>query len=441
MTVLDHTHDAARSSWVESARGHAHYPIQNLPLCIFSHGEEAPRGGVVIGEMILDLARLATFSGLDDAHRELVGIAAGNTLNAYMALPSSDRRKLRHLLFDLLDTATDDDTIRALRPMLVPSSEARFATPATVGDFTDFFAGIHHARKAGKMFRPDNPLLPNYKHVPIGYHARSSTIRISGTPVKRPSGQRLRPGTQEPEVGPTRRLDFELELAMWIGSGNPDGNPIPIGEAGEHLAGLGLLNDWSARDIQAWETQPLGPLLGKNFLTSISPFIVSVEALAPFRTAQPPRPDGDPQPQRYLMDEGDQATGAFDIHLTVAILTPAMRQRGDAPFVVTRSSALDLYWTPAQMIAHHSANGCELRPGDLFGTGTVSANAPDGYGSLGELTSGGSNPLALPGGETRTFLEDGDEVVMTAWCSREGFAAIGLGEVCGTVTSGAQLPA
>ena len=306
--------------------------------------------------------------------------------------------------------------------------------PCLIGDYTDFYVGIHHATNVGKQFRPDAPLLPNYKYVPIGYHGRASSVRASGEPVLRPSGQRKPPESEAPEYGPSRRLDYELELGMWIGRGNDLGQPIPIGEAGDHIAGFCLLNDWSARDLQAWEYQPLGPFLAKNFLTSISPWVVSGEALAPFRTPMPPRPAGDPEPMPYLDDASDREFGGLEIQLEVTLSTETMRRQGVAPHVLSRGQAdAAMYWSAAQIVAHHSSNGCNLQAGDLIGTGTLSTDSDEGLGSLLEISRGGKQPVELAGGEKRSFLEDGDEVTLRAWCERDGAVRIGLGECVGRV--------
>ncbi len=310
--------------------------------------------------------------------------------------------------------------------------------PCVIGDYTDFYVGIHHATNVGKQFRPDNPLLPNYKHVPIGYHGRASSVRVSGEPVIRPNGQRKAPDANVPEYGPSRRLDYELELGIWIGEGNELGCPIPIGEAAEHIAGYCLLNDWSARDLQAWEYQPLGPFLAKNFLTSVSAWIVSPHALAPFRMAMPRRPKGDPRPLPYLDDEADQANGGLAIQLEATLATEEMRRRGVAPHILSRGAAdAAMYWSSAQIVAHHTANGCNLQPGDLIGTGTLSTDDQGGLGSLLEISRGGKQPLELPTGETRSFLEDGDEVTLRAWCEGNGAARIGFGECVGRVVGAA----
>jgi fumarylacetoacetase len=330
---------------------------------------------------------------------------------------------------------TDERYRDDLEMHLIGQSEVRMHLPCLIGDYTDFYVGIHHATNVGMQFRPDNPLLPNYKYVPIGYHGRASSVRASGEPVVRPSGQRKPPDAETPEYGPSRRLDYELELGLWIGRGNALGEPIPIGEAAGHIAGYCLLNDWSARDLQAWEYQPLGPFLAKNFLTSVSPWVVTAEALAPFRKPMPARPAGDPQPLPYLDDPGGSALG---IELEVTLSTAQMRAAGLAPHRLSRGSAeAAMYWSDAQIVAHHSSNGCNLQPGDLIGTGTLSTDSEDGLGSLIEISRGGKLPITLPDGETRSFLEDGDEIVLKAWCEREGAARIGFGECIGKVIASA----
>jgi fumarylacetoacetase len=427
--MIDNTNNADLKSWVSSADAHPEFPIQNLPHCIFSIANGEPRGGVAIGDSILDIGAVIA-GGFADA--AMLAPVAGSTLNPFLALPSAKRREIRQIISRLLAVGSPCSEAPGI---LHAQSDCQFHMPAQVGDYSDFFAGIFHAQTAGKMFRPDNPLLPNYKHVPIAYHGRASSIRASGHPVVHPIGQRAPHGATTPDYGLSMRLDYELELGMWVSGGNELGSPISIAESGSNLAGFCLLNDWSARDIQAWETQPLGPFLGKNFLTTVSPLVITTEALAPFRKAQPTRPEGDPSPLPYLLDGADQANGAFDIHLEVHLTTAKMRELGLAPHRLTRASSMDLYWTPAQMIAHHTSNGCDLRAGDLLGTGTVSSPSPDGYGSLLELTSGGKNPITLESGEVRTFLEDGDEIVFSGWCERDGFARIGFGEARGRVVA------
>jgi fumarylacetoacetase len=424
--VTDATHDPERRSWVASANSHADFPIQNLPLGVFSPPGGGPRVGVAIGDEILDLVALAA-AGLLAGEAGRAASAAGTAaLNGLLVLGADPRRALRQRLSELLTAGSPDQG--RVEALLHHAADCTMHLPAAIGDYTDFYVSIHHATNVGKLFRPDNPLLPNYKWVPIAYHGRASTIIPSGVPFRRPSGQRKRPDETAPSFGPCRNLDYELELGVWIGPGNEQGNSIPIGETAEHVAGYCLLNDWSARDIQAWEYQPLGPFLSKNFASTISAWIITPEALEPFRTAQPARPEGDPRPLDYLLDEADQREGALDIELEVLLLTERMREEGQAPHRLALSSTRHMYWTVAQMVAHHSCNGCALRPGDFLGSGTISAPTPDGFGSLLETTKGGKEPVRLPSGETRVFLEDGDEVLLRARAKREGAASIGFGE-------------
>ncbi len=413
--------------WVESAEG-SDFPIENLPLGIFSVGQRRRKAGVAIGDYVLDLVGIADL--LDEDWRADL---AQPVLNGWLARGPETQRAFRERLTELLSDERYRDDVEE---ELIGQTEARMHVPCFVGDYTDFYVGIHHATNVGKQFRPDQPLLPNYKYVPIGYHGRASSVRASGEPVIRPSGQRKAPDADAPEYGPSRRLDYELELGIWIGRGNELGQPIPIGEAGEHIAGYCLLNDWSARDLQAWEYQPLGPFLAKNFLTSVSAWVVSPEAIAPFRKAMPERPPGDPQPLPYLEDAADKASGALGVQLEVTLSTDKMRAEGIAPQVLSRGSAdAAMYWSAAQIVAHHSSNGCNLQPGDLIGTGTLSTDSDTGLGSLLEISRGGKQPIELPSGETRSFLEDGDEVTLKAWCEAEGAARIGFGECVGRVTS------
>jgi fumarylacetoacetase len=420
--MIDETHDLARHSWVQSADGHPEFPIQNLPLGIFAPPGEAPRAGTAIGDRMLDLRALAA-SGLLRA--DAADALAGATLNALFASPPDLRRDLRRRLSALL---YDERQRAAVEPFLHDAAMCAMHLPAAIGDYTDFYVGIHHAGNVGRQFRPDNPLLPNYKHVPIGYHGRASSVRPSGVPVVRPRGQTKGPDAEGPQFGPTSRLDYELELGVWIGAGNALGSPIPIAEAPDHIVGLCLLNDWSARDVQAWEYQPLGPFLAKSFHTTVSPWVVTAEALAPFRIPQSPRPDGDPRPLNYLWDDADQAAGAFAIRLEASLSTERMRQAGLPAQRLSATEARHMYWTVAQILTHHASNGCNLRPGDLLGTGTISGPTLGEVGSLLELAAGGSAPISLPGGETRAFLEDGDEVVFTAKATAPGRVAIGFGD-------------
>jgi fumarylacetoacetase len=422
---------AIARSWVKHANGHRDFPLQNLPLGIFSRPGEALRCGVAIGDAILDLEAVLAAGLFEGQAKAAVEATRGGALNAFFALGRTARVALRERLLVLLGEHSEHQA--ALNAALYPAGECQMHMPAKVGDYTDFYVGIQHATNVGKLFRPDNPLLPNYKYVPIGYHGRASTLRPSGTDVRRPKGQTLPAGYTEPSFGPCARLDYELELGIWIGQGNEMGQAIPIAEAEQHLAGLCLLNDWSARDIQAWEYQPLGPFLSKSFITSISPWVVTAEALEPFRRAQPARPEGDPQPLPYLLDQRDQATGAFDIELEVLLLTERMREQGLPAHRLALSNTLNMYWTVAQLIAHHSVNGCQLQPGDLFGSGTLSGATPDAFGSLLETTVGGKQPVELASGELRKFLEDGDEIILRARCQGDGVASIGFGECRGKI--------
>ncbi|HEY7807014.1 MAG TPA: fumarylacetoacetase [Croceibacterium sp.] len=422
MTALDETHDPQATSWVEGADGHPEFPVQNLPLGVFSPPGGGKRGGIAIGDFVLDLAAVAGLLGRDasDAAR----LAAGETLNPLFADGNAAADALRKGVFALL---TDAASERDVKSALLPASECRLHLPFAVGDYTDFYTGIHHAMNVGKQFRPDNPLLPNYKYVPIGYHGRASSIRPSGGDVRRPQGQRKGAG-DAPEFGPSQRLDYELEMGIWTSGSNELGSDVKIADAAKHIAGLCLLNDWSARDLQAWEYQPLGPFLAKNFHSTVSPWVVTSAALAPFRVAQPPRPEGDPSPLPYLLDADDQAHGAYAIEMEVHLITARMRDAGLPPERLSKGPMTAMYWTAAQLVAHHTVNGCNLQPGDLLGTGTLSSKARETFGSMLELSEGGKSPLTLANGETRSFLEDGDEVIMTARAARDGCRTIGFGE-------------
>lgn len=426
---IDHTHDPALECWVESANGHADFPVQNLPYGIFSTGEASARPGVAIGDCVLDLRGVAEAGLLAG---EVAAVLRGDTLNALLALPLELRRALRTRLSELL---TDPSCRKTLEPLLYPRGACRLELPVTIGDYTDFYVGIHHAMNVGRLFRPDAPLLPNYKYVPIGYHGRASSVRVSGEPVVRPWGQSRKPEAPAPDFGPTRRLDYELELGIWVAEGNRLGEPVPIDRAPRMIGGVCLLNDWSARDIQAWEYQPLGPFLAKNFHSTVSPWIVTPEALAPFWRAQAPRAEGDPAPLAYLSNDDDQRHGALGLELEATLSSVRMREAGLSPQRLSQGPATNMYWTAAQILTHHASNGCNLQPSDLLGTGTISGASPESCGSLLEITRGGAEPIELPGGETRTFLEDGDEVVFTARAQRQGFASIGLGECRAAIIS------
>lgn len=427
---MDATHDVNLRSWVASAAGHETFPVQNLPIGIFAPPGGVRRGGIAIGDSILDLKALCEHDLLEGDARAAAVAASDTTLNEYLAKGAARRRALRGAVSRLL---CDPAAERKARACVHAAAECTLHVPAEIGDYTDFYAGIHHAEAVGRLFRPGAPMLPNYKYVPIGYHGRASSIRASGAEVRRPHGQLKGPDDTAPVYAASRRLDFELELGIWVGPGSALGEPVRIGRAAEHIAGFCLLNDWSARDIQAWESQPLGPFLAKNFLTSISTWIISPEALEPFRRTQPPRPTGDPQPLAYLWDLSDQTAGALDLELTVDLYTPTMRRAGSTPVRLTASNSCHLYWTVAQLLAHHTSGGCNLRAGDLFGTGTLSG--PEAGGSLLELSRGGAEPILLANGETRTFLEDGDEIILNARAVRAGFAPLGFGECRGRIVA------
>jgi fumarylacetoacetase len=438
--LIDETHDASAASWVDSANGHRDFPMQNLPLGVFSTAAEDPRGGVASGQEIFDLQRAIEADLFTGEALLAAKAAAAPTLNGFMALGKARRSALRRRLFELLAEGDASADARKLSATLLHrASSCTMHLPAAIGAYTDFFAGIHHAYNGGVRNKRIPPLLVNYKYVPVAYHSRASSIYVSGTPVRRPNGQRKRPDETAPTFGPSRNLDFELELGVWIGPGNTLGDPIPIARAGDHVVGLCMLNDWSARDIQSWEYQPLGPFLAKNFGTTISPWVVTMEALAPYARAQPPRPEGDPQPLPYLWDEADQAYGAFDIGLEVLIRTRSMRDRGMPAHRLSASNVKHLYWTLAQMVAHHTSGGCNLQAGDIFGSGTLSAPDRSGWGSLSELSEDGRVTLELPSGETRTFLEDGDELTLRARAGRDGYASIGFGDCTGTIVAAREV--
>jgi fumarylacetoacetase len=427
----DATHDPKVRSWLPSANlpGCA-FPIQNLPFGVFRRARIAEpfRGGVAIGDQILDLAAVADVNLFLGDARE--GIRAGSlpSLNSLMQLGPPIWGALRHALFEAL--AQGSALEGALKRCLVPQADAIFSLPAQIGDYTDFYISIYHATAIGRQFRPDNPLLPNYKWIPIGYHGRSSSIGVSGQSFPRPRGQR--PGDTGPTVGPSTRLDYELEMGIFIGAGNPLGTAIPLADAENHIFGLCLLNDWSARDLQGWEYQPLGPFLAKNFATTVSPWVVTLQALAPFRVPFN-RPREDPQPLPYLDSASNRDAGAIDIRLEALIQTAKMRDRNEPPQRLSETSFRHAYWTISQLVAHHTVNGCNLRPGDLFGSGTQSGPTAAEAGSLVELSNGGSQPLQIGQDEQRTFLEDGDTVIFRGRCERPGAVTIGFGELLGSV--------
>lgn len=433
MNPLNETHHPHLRSWVDSANAAGtDFPIQNLPFGVFRHcgSAEAFRGGVAIGDQILDLAAAqskSVFAGAADRAAQACGAA---TLNAFMAMGSAAWSALRLALSHALREGCALQS--ALATCLVPQADAEFSVPAQIGDYTDFYTSVHHATNIGRLLRPDNPLLPNYKWIPIGYHGRSSSIVISGQAVRRPVSQVMRPGATEPVLSASSRMDYELEMGVFIGPGNALGEPVSMAQAEQHVFGMCLFNDWSARDVQGWEYQPLGPFLSKNFASTVSPWVVTMEALAPFRQGWT-RAEGDPQPLPYLDSTELRRSGAIAIELDVFIQTAAMREQGMAAYRLSHSNFRDAYWSVSQMVAHHTVNGCNLQAGDLLGSGTQSGPTEGEAGSLMELSKGGKQPLILPSGEARTFLEDDDTIIFRGACTALGAAHIGFGEVRGTL--------
>jgi fumarylacetoacetase len=437
--IVDETHDRGMESWIESANSaDTDFPIQNLPFGSFRCGSAAATIGVAIGDLIVDVRGVANQRSLALGDTATLEACRADSLNALMALGTGPRRALRKRLHALLRKEASADDQQTLSRHLVRQADVEMLVPANIGDYTDFYASIFHATNVGSLFRPDNPLLPNYKYVPIGYHGRASSLVASDTPVRRPCGQTRHENT-EPVFGPSKALDYELELGFFVSKGNSLGETVAIREAEDHLFGVCLLNDWSARDVQAWEYQPLGPFLAKSFATSLSPWVVTMEALAPFRVPAFARAAGDPAPLPYLFDSGDQETGGLDVQLEVFLSSEQMREEKIAPMRMSCGSFRDMYWTIAQMLTHHASNGCNLCPGDLLGSGTVSGPSKDARGCLLELTARGEEPIALPTGEQRKFLEDGDEVTLRGFCARDGFRQIGLG-TCRGVVLAAALP-
>jgi fumarylacetoacetase len=431
--------DPSLVSWVESAQDPAtDFPVQNLPFGVFRRAgtAEMPRVGVAIGDQVLDLAACFAEGMMNDVSDTPAALACAlPSLNGLMATGRVHVTALRQRVSEVLRAGaspTRYDRERAAR-ILMPQAEAELFVPAEVGDYTDFYASVHHATNVGAMFRPDQPLLPNYKWVPIGYHGRASSVVASGTPVRRPSGQRKGPNDAAPNVGPSRMLDYELELGAFVGPGTPLGGRLPIAEAETHVFGLCLVNDWSARDLQAWEYQPLGPFLAKSFATTVSPWVVTLDALEPFRVPAPVRAAGDPAPLPYLYSPMDQARGGFDVTVEAWLRTRAMREAGAPGVRLSRGAFREMYWTVAQMLTHHASNGCNLRPGDLLASGTISGPSRDTLGCLLELTRRGAEPVALPGGESRGFLEDGDEMILRAYCEGDHAVRIGFGSCAGVV--------
>jgi fumarylacetoacetase len=433
MSGLNATHDPALKSWVSSANvPDADFPLQNLPFAVFRprQSTQAFRGGVAIGAEVLDLAALHELAPFEGVAAQALHAAAQPTLNALMGLGRPASGALRAALSAAL--RSDAPHSARLRALLLPQAQVEYRLAAQVGNFTDFYTSIHHATAVGRLFRPDNPLLPNYKWVPIAYHGRASSVCVSGQQFPRPRGQLLAAGATVPQLAPSRRLDYELEVGVFVGRGNELGSAVPLAQAEEHIFGLCLLNDWSARDVQAWEYQPLGPFLAKNFATTVSAWVVTLEALAPFRTPWT-RPAPEPAPLGYLDDAATRSAGAIDIRLEAWLQSARMRSAGVPAQRLSHASFREAWWTVAQMLTHHTVNGCNLQPGDLLGSGTQSGAQPAEAGSLLELTAGGKQPLQLAGGEMRTFLEDGDQVTLRGWCERPGCVRIGFGEATGTV--------
>lgn len=422
----------ALKSWLESAnQSDCDFPLDNLPYGVLRRAGTASIG-VAIGDMILDLRGCADSGLLSERSTDTTAACSAETLNMLMSLGAHSWSELRRRITALLQVEGADPRTQAkVRPHLIPMRDVEMQLPAHIGDYTDFYASLHHATRVGKLFRPDNPLLPNYKYVPIGYHGRASSIVVSGTEIRRPSGQTKRASSQEPSFGPSRSIDYELEMGAFVGPGNTLGKPVSMHEAEEHVFGLCLVNDWSARDIQSWEYQPLGPFLAKSFATTISPWVVTLDALAPYRVPLAERSKEDPAPLPYLALD-DYSHAAFDITVEVLLQSEQMRSHRIPPMSLSLGNLRDLYWSIAQLLTHHASNGCNLRPGDLLATGTISGPEQGSEGCLLEMKHR-TEPLTLPTGETRTFLEDGDEVILRAWCEREGLPRIGFGQCIGRI--------
>jgi fumarylacetoacetase len=431
--LLNETHNPALASWLVTAnQADTDFPIQNLPFAVFkrANSEESFRGGVAIGDQVIDLTALGHANVFDGLAQDAVKACSAPQLNDYMAMGKATWSALRLALSNALKEGSALQ--EKIAGCLIAQADVEYALPCNIGDYTDFYTSIHHATSVGLKFRPDNPLLPNYKWVPIGYHGRSSSIDVSGRDFKRPCGQTKAPTATEPSFGPCKRLDYELEVGIFIGKGNDLGDAISIDNAEDHVFGLCLFNDWSARDIQGWEYQPLGPFLSKNFASTVSPWIVTTEALAPYRSSWT-RVESDPQPMPYLESEKNRAIGSFDIQLQALLETQNMREKSEEAVEMSQSNFKDSYWTVAQMVAHHTVNGCNLRAGDMFGSGTQSGPNPEEAGSMLELSNAGADPITLPNGEKRTFLEDGDNVIMKGWCQKDGAARIGFGAVSAVI--------
>jgi fumarylacetoacetase len=440
MPKLNETHDPALTSWVDSANEpDIDFPVQNLPYGVYTDPQTGrPKVGIAIGDMILDVTAAREKGVIGGAADDAAGACNGDTLNGLMAMGGRHWSALRAAASRALryDTEEGEAAEAVADEILVAQADVTMRLPAQIGDYTDFYASIFHATNVGKMLRPDNPLMTNYKHIPIAYHGRASSIVVSGETCKRPVGQTKAPDADMPSFGPSVAFDYETEIGFYVGPGNPLGQPVSIDEAEDHIFGLCILNDWSARDIQAWEYQPLGPFLAKSFASHVSPWVVTLEALAPFRGAAFRRPGGDPASLPYLSSGANEAEGGFDVNIEVSIASEQMRKEDTDPVTLAVTNMQNLYWTIFQMLTHHTSNGCNLRPGDMMGTGTISGPSEDTLGSILEITKRGTEPVKLPTGEERKFLGDGDELVMHAWCERDGARSIGFGE-CRAVIEGA----
>jgi fumarylacetoacetase len=439
---VNETHDPSLTSWIESANApDCDFPIQNLPFGVFSRkGDSERRVGVAIGDQIVDVGESLSANLWSGKARDVARWCDRPNMNELMQAPRDAISEFRARLSELLSgTPGDSSVINPLPPgALVPISEVEVYLPADIGDYTDFYASVYHATNVGKLFRPDNPLLPNYKYVPIAYHGRSSSIVISGTDVTRPKGQTAAKPAGPPTFGPSEMLDYEAEVGFFVGQGTEIGQTLSLEEAEERIFGVCLVNDWSARDIQSWEYQPLGPFLAKNFATTISPWVVTWEALEPYRVPAFFRPSSDPQPLPYLSSDKNKTEGGIDLNIEVYIRSLLMREGRLRPFRLSQASLADMYWTPAQMLTHHSSNGCRMRPGDLFASGTISGPEPGSQGCLLELTKRGAEVVTLPTGEERRFLHDGDEIILRAFLQRDGAARIGLGECAGLIVASSR---
>lgn len=440
---LDHTHDAGRTSWLASANDQAcDFPIQNLPFAVFRRAgrDEAFRGGVAIGDQVVDMAKLAQARGLPDEAARAIAACAQPRLNDFLELGQQAWTTLRHALFGWLEKSASGPVVERVKAALIPLAEIEYAVPVSIGDYTDFYTSVHHAVNIGNLIRPDDPLTPNFRWMPVAYHGRVSSIGVSGRRVQRPHGQFFRQGAQTPVYAPCAMLDYELELGVYVGRGTQTGTSLSVDEADAHIFGICLLNDWSARDIQWWEMAPLGPFLAKNFATTVSPWIITMDALAPYRTPWNRAAD-EPQPLDHLESVQNRMSGALDIRLQVSLQSAQARTANRAPIRISKTTFEHQYWSIAQMLAHHTSGGCPMNAGDLFGSGTISGPGHDEAGALIELSRGGQTPVDIGGNETRSYLEDGDTVVLCGWCERSGYARIGFGECRGEVTPAGKLQA